>query len=290
MVSGIFAGDAEKLSMKSAFEKFWNLEQQHGSLFRGVFASRKKNKSALPRMFSFTDGLSTLINALEEHLRDCLVKQSAVRSIIHNGNNWLTTTEDGRTFESYSVICTAPSSIASTLFPTIPEVKQLENIYYPPVTVVHLGFEQKAVRHSLDGFGFLVPPKEQSDILGCIFTSSLFPQRAPNGEVLLTVMMGGTTNPAVTELPQQEIIEKAVRAVTTFLQIAGKPQFSRSYTWHSAIPQYHIGHHNMISQIEHIEATHPGLHFIGNYRNGISIGSSITQAVVSAEGIIEIGH
>ncbi len=290
MISGIFAGDPEQLSMKSTFTKFWNLEQQHGSLFRGMFANRKKNQSKLPRMFSFTNGLGTLIQALENHLQDSLLKQSHVRSILQTTNGWLTTTEDGRTFESASVICTVPCSVVSKLFSAIAEIKQLENIYYPPVTVVHLGFDQNAIKQPLDGFGFLVPPKEKSDILGCIFTSSLFPERAPNGEALLTVMMGGTTNPTISELPQQEIVGKAVLAVSTYLQITDNPKFSRSFTWHSAIPQYHIGHQEIISQIESIEVDHPGLHLIGNYRSGISIGSSITQAVMTSNSIIVIGQ
>lgn len=277
VIGGIFAGDIEKLSIRSAFPKLWEMEQQHGSLLKGALKGRvaRKKSRARTSIFSFIDGVQELPAKLLETL-GASVEHSSVNSITQAEGCFLV--EGTR---AKNVVISTPASVCSKLIaPLSSKVARLiEAISHPHVAVVSLAFKRNAVGHPLDGFGFLVPSIEKRDILGCIFSSSLWPGRSPKDEVLLTVMLGGAKRPEIAGWGDQQIVQAAIREAASILDISSEPVFTHISRWSNAIPQYELGHHKIIREIEYLELAHPGLHILSNFRGGISIGSCVENAM-----------
>jgi protoporphyrinogen/coproporphyrinogen III oxidase len=279
MITGIYAGDIAKLSMRSSFPKFWDYEKQYGSVLKGVNAARKakpKNSSKRDRsIFSFKDGLHTLTDSMRNALGESLRTNTDVSRLERTHSGWKLNDAEARAV----VIANQAYNAAHLVEQVSPQIaNELRSIYYPHVSVVSLAFKRDRVQHPLDGFGFLVPSGEKRDILGCIFSSSLWEGRAPKDEALLTVMMGGTKREDMRSWSEDQLIAAALREVGSLLGISGKPVFTHITRWEKAIPQYHLGHHRTVESLAAFEHANQGLHFLGNYRGGIAIGSCVENA------------
>jgi len=288
-VAGIYAGDPEKLSAKYAFPKLWQLEHEHGSFVRG--ALRRRRTGPRQKMVSFRGGMGVLTDRLASLLGDDLHLQAKVERISRRAGGWSvdwTSRERSASAECASLV----SAVPAFAVPRLPwpvelagPLAFLQGVEYPPVSVVAHGFPRHAVHHPLDGFGMLVPAAENKRILGTIFSSSLFPGRAPQGQVLLTTFVGGARQPALAALPDDEL-DRLVRVdLSSLLGVGGEPSFRRVIRWPLAIPQYRIGHGATVAALEKLEAGHPGLHFVGNYRGGIAAGQCIRNGLRLAEEI-----
>jgi oxygen-dependent protoporphyrinogen oxidase len=153
----------------------------------------------------------------------------------------------------------------------------LSEIRYPPVTSLTLGFRREAVGHPLNGFGVLIPEVEPFAILGALFTSSLFPGRAPAGSVTITCFLGGTRRPETASGETGEVVETALRDLSKLLDLRGEPVFVHRAYYERAIPQYNVGYGRYLDAMTAAEREHPGLFIAGNFRDGISLGNSIVS-------------
>jgi len=288
-VAGIYAGDPERLSARHAFPKLWQLEREHGSFVRG--ALRKRRNSARQKTISFRQGMGALPSRLADLLGDDLRREALVELIERSDAGWsVVWNEQGQSRRAVcgSLVCAIPAFAV----PKLPwpgsiagDADVLGGIEYPPVSVVALGFRRDSVQHPLDGFGVLVPAAEHRRILGTIFSTSLFAARAPDGDVLLTTFVGGARQPDLASLPD-DALERLVRDdLAALLGVHGEPVFRRIIRWPRAIPQYNLGYGEIISALEKLEATYPGLHFVGNYRGGIAAGQCIRNGLRLAEEI-----
>jgi oxygen-dependent protoporphyrinogen oxidase len=163
----------------------------------------------------------------------------------------------------------------------------LKQIRYAPVSSVVLGFRREQVKHPLDGFGFLVPEVERLNVLGAIFSSSLFPNRAPSNHVLITCYLGGFRAP---DLPFRDVSEqvKLVRQdLEKTLGVTGEPVFAHHALYRKAIPQYELGYAAVRRELEAVEIKCPGLFFGGNYRNGVSLSDSLLNGFALGERLNE---
>ncbi|HEY1253017.1 MAG TPA: protoporphyrinogen oxidase, partial [Thermoanaerobaculia bacterium] len=151
----------------------------------------------------------------------------------------------------------------------------------PPLAVLHLAWENGALRRPLEGFGHLVAPSGERRILGAVWSSSLFPGRAPAGRALLTVFVGGARDPGAAALSDAELVALAARDLAAEGLVAGPPEPVRITRWERAIPQYERGHARRLSVLEEAERRWPGLHFRGNYRGGVSVGDVVRQALTT---------
>lgn len=294
MVGGVYAGLPEQLSVKHAFPKIYGLEQAHGSLIKGAIAGmRDKRKSGATfktRLLSWNEGMQDLTNQLSKGLN--IQTRSSLREISHRA--------DGSWEVRWTHADSTDHAVASALIVTTPThawkkipflcdltlaSKLSEQIEYPPVTVIALGFKREQIKHPLDGFGVLIPQCERYSILGTLFSSTLFPARAPEGHVLLTTFMGGARQPENTRISEAAAIDIAHKELTDLLGIKGQPDFSYHYTWEKAIPQYDVGHGNHLRAFSQIEERYKGLHLIGNYRDGIALGKCVLAAHNRASAI-----
>jgi protoporphyrinogen/coproporphyrinogen III oxidase len=286
-VAGVYAGDPRRLSVKQAFPKLYNLEQTYQSLFVGQLlgARARKRREEVSKdranKFSFDAGLEVMIHALQQRLEPAICFRSCIRRIEQKTQGWaITTEENGILNEHYheAVLYTAPAySISGIEIVTREPVNwpRFEQVKYPPVATVALGFRREDVEHPLDGFGMLIPEVEPFHILGTIFSSSLFPNRAPSGHVLLTSFAGGARAPGLTALPHKELVETTLNDLRILLGIRGLPLFQHVWVFPKAIPQYELGYGQFKDLNSQIERIAPGFFLAGNYRDGVSLSDSI---------------
>lgn len=298
-VGGVFAGDPETLSVRHAFEQLATLEAEHGSLFLGALrralSGGSDDEDDPPSgLFSFPEGLQTLPNALSASLEDCITRNAPVIALRPKNNAWQVTVdapERTRALSFDAVICTVPlHRWGGVDFETHVDDTPLTTVPYPPLSVLALGLPREAVGHPLDGFGLLVPPTEDElDILGTIFSSTLFPERAPNGHVLLTTFVGGGGNPALAERPTDELRAVVERDLDRLLDLDAPPTFVRHVQWSHAIPQYVSGYGAVKDTLDALEAEHPRLTFAGNFRRGISVADAMESGDAAARRIASSG-
>lgn len=281
-VGGVYAGDPGRLSVKHAFPKLHSLEQSYGSLIRG--AIRRRNASAGPkgRIYSFLDGLDTLPQALATTLGPAIRRNTTVHTLRRLSTGWeiVCENETSATAGQFdSVVCAMPAVGLSRLrFEGVEGgagLAGLEAIEHPPVVSLLLGYPRDCVAHRLDGFGALVPEVEQRSILGCLFSSSLFPGRAPAGHVAITVFVGGVRQPQLAHLSDRQLTNLAATELTELLGARGIPSFVHLQRWPRAIPQYTIGYQRFKDAIAAVEQKSPGLFIGGNCRDGISLPNCI---------------
>jgi oxygen-dependent protoporphyrinogen oxidase len=280
-VSGVYAGDPEKLSTRHSFPSLWQAERTHGSVLRGLLAAAKERKArgevGLPPMVSFRRGLQSLPDALAAQLPPGAVQTGTQVTNVIPGRPWkLIATCDGRvtTVEFDRIVLALPASgLAALVFGTLGErpLAVLENLPHPPVSSLFLGYRREQVAHALDGFGGLVPALERRQILGVLFSSTLFPGRAPDGHVGLTVFAGGTRQPEIARLPTAALLAQVTPDLRDLVGVHGDPVFVHHTFWPRAIAQYNLGHERFLEAITASETRYPGLLIGGNCRDGISL-------------------
>jgi oxygen-dependent protoporphyrinogen oxidase len=294
-VSGVYAGDPAQTSIKAAFPSIWEAEQRGGSIVRGMLT---RPKPATPRpagsrersvLFNFTDGLAEWPQALANALGAARVWCNAsVREVRPAGAGWQITLErNGRSevVETRNLVLATPAFATADLIAAwAPEAAQaLRSIPYAPSAVVHLGFKREQVAHPLDGFGLLAPAAERRQFLGILWSSSLFPGRAPEGHVLTTTIIGGARAPHLVGESEGELVELALREHRDVLGTQGAPTLTRVTRWQRAIPQYVAGHTARMAVLDTLEASYPHLALIGNYRGGVGVEKCYHNAHATAE-------
>jgi oxygen-dependent protoporphyrinogen oxidase len=185
------------------------------------------------------------------------------------------------------VVCALPADGLAGIINTMnPEAaKVIKNVLYPPVAVVFMGFEASQVQRPLDGFGFLIPEKEQKSILGSIWSSTIFPDRAPEGHVAFTTFVGGTRQPDHAGLPESELKDMVLSDLKEIVGLSGQPHLTRIMKWPRAIPQYTVGYGAVQQLYDELEKEFSGLYIAGNIRKGISVGDSVLCAHETVERI-----
>jgi oxygen-dependent protoporphyrinogen oxidase len=161
-------------------------------------------------------------------------------------------------------------------------VSAFSEIRYPPVASVVLGFRREDVAHPCQGFGMLIPKIEGFKILGAIFSSALFPNRAPAGHVLLSSYVGGERQPELAALKSHELVELVCADLRALLGVNGKPVFQHTALYPRAIPQYNVGYGRFKKLFDEIESSTRGLFFAGHFRDGISLADSILSGMNTA--------
>jgi oxygen-dependent protoporphyrinogen oxidase len=289
-ISGIYAGDPEKLSACHAFPQLGELERTYGSLLRGyVSLDRERRARGAPpsRLVSFAEGLQTLTDALALALPSHTVERRVKIDPLVPGRSWeLTWQRDGgaQTEQADAVILALPAgALASLHIADQQPLAALAEIEHPPVASLFLGFRREDVGHPLEGFGLLAPACERRVLLGAIFSSTLFPERAPPGHAAITVLAGGVRQPALARLRPDVLLATVMPDLCELLGVRGQPVFTHHTFWPRAIPQYNLGYGRFLAAMTAAEKCHPGLFIGGHVRDGIALGACIAAGLRLAE-------
>jgi oxygen-dependent protoporphyrinogen oxidase len=302
LVAGIYAGDPEKLSVQQAFPKLAALETKYGSMIKGqILGARERKKSGevakdrAPK-FSFDEGLQVLPDTLRELLGASVRLNTSVTKLKQTATGWTAAFQGagGSGEEEHSAVLYAGTAfkLAELQVETTSgavgqkmDLSAFSEIRYPPVASVVLGFRREDVAHHCSGFGMLIPKIEGFKILGTIFSSALFPNRAPAGHHTLTSYVGGERYPELASLPAEKLYEIVCEDLRVLLGVRGKPTFAHSVYYPRAIPQYNVGYGKYRALMTEMEGRMPGLFLAGHYRDGVSLGDSIVSGVNVVERI-----
>ena len=294
-VAGIFAGDPEQLSIRYAFPRVFGLEQAHGSVVKAMLqrarARRAGDEAAAEEgaLVSFREGMQELTDALARDLGSAIRLRAAATQIRRGPKGW-TVGAELQANELYdALVCAVPAHRADELdlgFEGADRFKTLASIPHPPVAVLVLGFRREEVSHPLDGFGFLVPEVERKHVLGVLFSSTLFPGRAPEGHVVVTAFVGGVRNPDLADADLNTLTARVQDDLRSLLGARGEPTFRAMRLWPKAIPQYTLSHGRYKEIMDDAERRNPGLALAGSYRDGVALGDVIGAAEQAAARVL----
>ena len=298
LVAGIFGGEPEGLSVRHALPGLYALERHHGSLARGRLAARRGRRrppdgppgaGGRPGVFSFRNGLQAFTDALCSRLAGTLRLRTPVTGVQPAASGWdVTVVQDDRprTERFDAVVCAVPlHRLGGVGLETSIDLRPLAGVAYPPLSVLALGFRVEDVRHPLDAFGLMVPQVEPFRLLGALFSSTMFPDRAPTGHVLLTAFVGGARRPELAGEPADRLVQVAVEDLRALVGVRGAPTFVRHVYWAQSIPQYGTEHDLVLATIDRLESRHPGLFLAGNYRSGVGVGDALRSGEAAARGV-----
>jgi oxygen-dependent protoporphyrinogen oxidase len=290
-IAGIYAGSPDNLSVKAAFPRLYELERDYGSLLVGLLRSKTEKADAnFPRTFSFRDGVQTLTDRLAGSLGETVKTNTEVLKIEKTSNGkWRVKTNLDENIFDVLIISTTAEAAAKLIENTDADLsEQLRKIYYPPVAMVFFGVKKEDLRENLDGFGFLVPSSERRKILGTIWNSAVFANRAPSNHHLLTTFVGGSRNAALFEKSDDELSEMVYEELKSILGLRAKPVFAHVKRWRKAIPQYNLGYEHIENGIKVFEDKNTGIFFCSNFYRGISVGDSVKNAYRTVDEIEKI--
>lgn len=290
MASGVFAGDARQLSLKSCFPRIHEVETEYRSLILGLIKlqlkARKEGHSNKPtagpggKLTSFGAGMSALPLALAHHLGERIRLSTPVQALTREGETYTLHLATGETLEAERVILAAPAHVQTRILQElVPAVAaELQAIPYPSLAVCCLGYGRKKVQHDLNGFGFLIPSREGRSILGTLWDASIFPRRAPQEHVLLRSMVGGAKRPELALLADDQLVAKVKGDLRDIMGVDAEPDFVRVYRHEQAIPQYVVGHAARLQRIDDLLRPHPNLLLTGNAFKGVALNDCIANA------------
>jgi oxygen-dependent protoporphyrinogen oxidase len=305
MVVGIFAGDAEKLSLISSFPVMAALEKEgNGSLIRAMLRRQKAKKSqqkeatkgpkseglvgSSGKLTTFKSGMAQAIEAIKSQLKAEVVTGKKVVGIDKQNDGYqVYFANDEQPLFSQLVVLATPAYEAAAILSSLSQdlALNLSKIPYVPVNVVVTGYQKQKFGVEVDGFGFLVPKKEKRKILGSLWTSSIFPNQTPKDYVALRTMVGGAISPELTELDDEQTVDTVNKELYEIMGIKAEPEFVKVFRHEKAIPQYVVGHSQTLAEIDKQLQKLPGLYLTGNAYRGIGFNDCIANAKTVAEQV-----
>jgi oxygen-dependent protoporphyrinogen oxidase len=293
LVTGIYAGNPHELSMAACFPRVAQMERRAGSVTAGFFQERREQKrhhqqpAQAPvkrsQLYSLRRGMRQLIETLAQRLAPVLHLASPVHRIEYVDSEathrWRVSCRE-TTWHCRELVLACPAYVqAQLLEPLCSELaREVKTIPYVPVAVIALGYRENQLGKRLVGFGYLTTSRSQSRMLGAQWCSSIFPDRAPEGHVLMRYMAGGSRRLQVLEQPDDFLVSEAHDEARRLLAIQGAPCYSRVIRWPRAIPQYTLGHHKRLARIRNLLSQWPGLHLTGNAYEGVSLNDCVERS------------
>lgn len=285
MVLGIYGGDARQLSMAHCFPRMVAMERDHGGLFKALLAIRRRRPGASPMgppgvLTTFRDGIGALPETAAGRLKGCLRYNARATAIQQQDGVYTVALQSGERLSARAVVVATPAHAAAELTRSLhPDLAAaLEGIPYAGLNVLCAGYDRADVDHDLDGFGFLAPRGQGMRLLGCIWTSRLFPFQAPDKRVLLRVMYGGAPDPEALALSDHELADCMKRELHPLLRIRKDPDYLRIFRHPRGIPQYTLGHEKRLRVVDEAEQAFPGLSITGNAYRGIGLNDCVVAA------------
>ncbi len=285
MVSGVFAGDAYKLSLRSTFPVMAELERLGGgSLIRGMLRRRKRGSGGPfgpgGVLTSFPEGMEYLPRKLAEVLGSSVLTRRKAESVERRGREYVVDLGSRGSIACDAVVLACPAYAAGKLVWGLSRAlaEELGSIHYTKLAVVAFGYDKSELGQELDGFGFLVPHEEGRTILGCLWDSSMFEHRAPEGKALLRMMVGGARAESLAELEDTRLVEACRSDLKHIMGIEGEPELVRIYRYRKAIAQYNLGHQERLRRIDRLLERFPGLMLTGSAYRGVGVNDCVRQA------------
>lgn len=301
LMAGIYAGDAEQMSLRATFPRFFELEQQHGSIMRGMMAAKKSassSASSQPRrtMFvSLKNGLSELVSALTTRLMQqgvelrAGVQVDALRVRSHELGRWMydLILQDGSALSAESVVLATPAYVSADLLRPLTPIAGglLDLIPYASTATIALAFP-RTLTSAIEGFGFIIPRREQRHLIAATWTSLKWPHRAPSDQLLVRCYVGGVGREDILQREDQALVATVREELANICGIKAEPVYTEVNRWWKAMPQYTIGHLDRLVQLDAALSRYPGLVLTGAAYRGVGIPDCIRDGAVAAGQVV----
>jgi oxygen-dependent protoporphyrinogen oxidase len=291
MVGGIYTADPETLSLRATLPRFLDMEQEHRSLILAMLRQSRTQKSGTSGaryslFLSFDKGMQVLVDALTRIDGDFFLNTRVQRLIYDQG--WTITTDKGEQIKADAVCLAVPAFIAASLLGDVDTrlAEKLRGIRYASTATINFGYRRTAIKHPLNGFGFVVPVIEKRSLIACTFSSVKFSGRAPEGDVLLRAFAGGALQPEIFALSESELSSRVEADLRELLGIREDPRFIEVAKWERSMPQYEVGHLDRVNEIENLVKELPGLALAGNSYRGAGIPDCIRSGESAAQVLL----
>jgi oxygen-dependent protoporphyrinogen oxidase len=297
LLSGVYGGDAAKLSARAVLPRFVEMEEKYGSLSRAMLAARKKmlevTKAEPPRPLftSLRNGMQQMVDSIVARLRpDWIRLRSHVLRLRAEDGSWRVGLELAEDERYDAVIVATPAQVAGTLLDGVDTTlaQNLLSITYSSSVTVTLGYYKEQIAHLPPGFGFLVPRSESKRMLACTFVHNKFPHRAPEGKGILRCFLGGARDEAVLALNDNEILDTVRQELRQLVKLDALPMFARVYRWRESMAQYEPGHIARVAEIEKRVSEIPGLAIAGNAYHGIGVPDCVRAGTEAANKVAQL--
>ncbi len=301
MVSGIFAGDPETMSLKSCFPRIHELEQQYGGLIKALLKLAKKKRAEVKAgkavasaagpggvLTSFKGGIQELTDGVAAALSGEVLTGHGVEQIVQKQDGFFLSLDDGRQLEADLVVTAAPAYAVANMLEELNDTSSaiLRKTLYATMNVICFGYQRERINFDLNGFGYLIPKIEGQETLGTLWDSSIFSHRAPEGMVLLRSMMGGAANPAAIDFSEDEVKARTMKDLKQIMGIDSEPEFVKIFRHRHAIPQYTRGHAQRLQELENSLLDSPDLILTGNAFYGVGLNDCVHAANQAATKVI----
>lgn len=282
LLSGIYSGDVDEMSLMATFPNFYQLEQKHGSLIKGLnktMPKQPKTKQKKPGIFyALTGGFESLVDELEKQLDDVISLNTAVDHVEKKENGYHVLLSDGTVYKADAMIVTSPHTSIRRMFSKHEALKTVDEIPTTSVANVALAFDQKAIKKELDGTGFVVSRNSDFRITACTWTHRKWPHTTPDGKVLLRSYVGGPHDPNAAFLSDDEIVDVVLKDLRKVMKIKGEPNFKVISRFKNKMPQYAVGHLERVKKIRDYAAVNlPGVFIAGASFEGVGVPDCIEQ-------------
>ena len=292
-IGGPLAADVDRANAYATLPRLTALERKYGSLTLGVLAHRllRKRSAAVTETFSFQGGMSDLINTIKQTPNINFRPNYTAIALEPSGAGWVASAETSagsHSMRARHIVLSTPGGISANLVASLDDElsKLLGGIQYAPVSVVHMGFDRDAVKHKLNGTGFLIPRGESLATTGCMWMSTLFAGRAPRGNVLLSCYVGGARQPQVADWNDDQIIDTALNDISPLLGINNDPEMVGIDRHRQGLPLYHGAYYKRVRDIENCLRGLPGIHLAANFLHGVSVRDRIYCATQLVEQLL----
>jgi len=295
LLSGIYAGDGEQLSLSATFPQLRQIELEQGCLIKGMLAARRNDVSSNGRkpdskirsaFLTPTTGLAEIVEALEAKLAGVEIRPGArVTHLEANASGYVAALADGTSLHADAVILATPAFVTADLISNLDSQlsNTLKSIPYVSTATVSVAYPLSDIPRPLDGYGYIVPRAEGRPILACTWTSTKFPHRAPDGYGLIRAFIGRAGQEDILDRSDDELLMRVRDELRAVLSITAPPMLLRIFRWPKAMPQYTLGHLDRLRGIEQRLAHHPGLFVAGNGYRGIGIPDCIASGEQAAQ-------
>ncbi len=302
LMAGIYAGDAEQMSLRATFPRFFELEQQHGSIMHGMMATKKSvapGSGGLSRrtMFvSLKNGLSDLVTALTSRLTQQGVelrggaRVNALRVRSHELGRWMydLILQDGSALSAESVVLATPAYVSADLLRPLTPIAGgiLDMIPYASTATIAMAFP-RMLTSAIEGFGFIIPRTEQRHLIASTWTSLKWPHRAPSDQLLVRCYVGGVGREDILQREDQALVATVREELASICGIKVEPSYTEVNRWWKAMPQYTIGHLGRLEQLDAVVSRYPGLILTGAAYRGVGIPDCIRDGAEAAERVLQ---
>ncbi|MHA6250457.1 protoporphyrinogen oxidase [Oceanobacillus sp. CAU 1775] len=291
LLSGIYSGDIDEMSLLATFPNFLELEQQYGSLIKGLehtIGERKSQPGKTPGQFyAFKSGMDVLVQRLVEEIgEETILLNHAVEQVTFANDKYIIHGKDN--IEADAIVMATPNHVLSNFFPEHDFFQTFEETPFTSVANVAMAFDQSAIEQELDGTGFVVSRNSNFQITACTWTHKKWEHTAPEGKALLRAYVGKPSNQEVVDLTDEELLDIVLKDLKQTMQISEEPEFTVVTRWKEAMPQYTVGHKERINKVRDQMTAHlPGAFFSGSSYEGVGIPDCIGQAEQAVKNVLQ---